>query len=56
MINRATDKIYETILELIDKNISNIKILINAGVLEKKSKLRLYLKKRKFSLHTNIPG
>ena len=29
MINRATDKIYETILELIDKNISNIKILID---------------------------
>ena len=47
IINRATDKIYEIIIELIDKNVSNIKILINAGVLEKKSKLRGLFEKKK---------
>ncbi|GIR26813.1 MAG: hypothetical protein CM15mP40_14210 [Alphaproteobacteria bacterium] len=30
LINRASDKIYNVILDLIDRNINNIKIIINA--------------------------
>ena len=40
IINRATDKIYEIIQDLIDRNIHNIKIIINAGILETKSKFK----------------
>ena len=47
IINRSTDKIYEIIKDLIDRNIDNIKIIINAGVLEKKSKLRSLFEKKK---------
>ena len=55
IINRATDKIYETIFELIEKNISDVKILLNSGTLEKKSKLRsLFEKKKKFNMHSYI--
>ena len=45
IIKRATDKIYATIKDLIDRNISNIKIIINSDVLETKSKLRSLFEK-----------
>ncbi len=45
IIKRATDKIYATIEDLIDRNISNIKIIINSDVLETKSKLRSLFEK-----------
>ena len=47
IVNRASDKIYEIIKDLIDRNINNIKIIINAGILEKKSKLRSLFEKNK---------
>ncbi len=47
IINRATDKIYEIIQDLIDRNIHNIKIIINAGILEKRSKIRSLFEKQK---------
>ena len=47
IINRATDKIYEIIQDLIDRNIHNIKIIINAGILETKSKIRSLFEKQK---------
>ena len=40
IINRCSDKIYEMIENIIEKNSSDIKIILNANVLEKKSKLR----------------
>ena len=40
VIKRATDKIVNLIIEILEKKIDDIKIIINAGVLEKKSKLR----------------
>ena len=46
IINRATDKIVEIIQELINRNIVNTKIIINADVLEKKSKLRSLFEKK----------
>jgi len=46
IINRATDKIIEIIQELINRNIVNTKIIINADILEKKSKLRSLFEKK----------
>ncbi len=47
IINRASDKIYEVVQNLIDRNINNIKIILNAGILETKSKLRSLFEKNK---------
>ncbi len=40
IINRCSDKIYEIIENIIEKKNSDIKVVLNANVLEKKSKLR----------------
>ena len=49
IINRCTEKIYELIENILEKNISDVKIILNANVLEKKSKLRnLFEKDKKF--------
>ena len=47
LIKRATDKIIHAINEISEKEIDNVKIIINAGVLEKKSKLRSLFEKSK---------
>ena len=47
IINRATDKIFQIIQDLISRNISNVKIIINSGVLETKSKIRSLFEKQK---------
>ena len=47
VINRSTDKIYEIITNLIERNIDSITIIINSSVLEKKSKLRKLFEKEK---------
>ena len=46
VIKRATDKIVNLIIEILEKKIDDIKIIINAGVLEKKSKLRNLCEKK----------
>ena len=40
IVNRVTDKFFVIIENLLDKNYDDIKIVINAGVLDKKSKMR----------------
>ena len=47
IINRASEKIFDTIQDLIARNINNIKIIINAGILETRSKLRSLFEKNK---------
>ncbi len=47
IIKRATDKICNTIEDLIDRNITNVKIIIDSGVLDTKSKLRSLFEKKK---------
>jgi DNA polymerase-3 subunit delta len=47
IINRASNKILNIIQELIDSKITDLKIIIKAGTLEKKSKLRDYFEKHK---------
>ena len=47
VINRSTDKIYEIIIDLMERNINDVTIIINASVLEKKSKLRKLFEKEK---------
>ena len=46
IINRASDKIFEIIQDLINRNLINIKIIINAGILETRSKLRSLFEKK----------
>ena len=47
IINRGTDKIYEIVINLIERNIDGITFIINANILEKKSKLRKLFEKGK---------
>jgi len=47
IINRASNKILEIIEELIESQITDLKIIIKVGVLEKKSKLRSFFEKNK---------
>ena len=47
VINRASDKIYTIIEELIERKIKSVKIIINSDILEKKSKLRALFEKKK---------
>jgi len=47
IINRATDKIVNIITDLLEEDISDISIIINSNILEKKSKLRSLFEKNK---------
>ena len=47
IINRASDKIYPIIQEIIERDIKSVKIIINSGLFEKKSKLRCLFEKDK---------
>jgi len=47
IINRTTDKIKEVIEEIIEKEITDIIIVLNSNTLEKKSKLRALFEKKK---------
>ena len=50
IINRATDKIKETVENLIEKNPEDIKIILNSKSLEKKSALRKIFEKEKSTI------
>ena len=45
LISRVSDKILQVIEELIEKNVVDIKIILRAGPLDKKSKLRSFFEK-----------
>ena len=47
IISRVTDKIKDVIEEIHNKNIEDITIILSAGILEKKSKLRNFFEKEK---------
>ena len=47
IINRCSDKIYELIENILEKDIFDTKIILNANILEKKSKLRNLFEKEK---------
>jgi len=47
IVNRATDKIRETIEDLMEKNPEDVKIILNSKNLEKKSNLRRFFEKEK---------
>jgi len=47
IISRVDDKIFPMIEEIMEKNLDDIKIILNAGLLEKKSKLRGLFEKNK---------
>ena len=47
LINRASEKIIKIIVEILEKNVPELYVLINTGTLEKKSKLRSIFEKDK---------
>ena len=47
IINRVTDKIKETVNELLEKNLTDVKLILNSKNLEKKSILRKFFEKEK---------
>ena len=47
IINRATDKIFKTIQNIIDKDPKDVSIILISGILEKKSKIRAFFEKDK---------
>jgi DNA polymerase III subunit delta len=47
LISRVTDKIREIIEEILEKEIDDITLILNAGLLDKKSKLRILFEKNK---------
>ena len=47
IINRCSEKIYDVIENIVERKISDTKIILNASVLEKKSKLRNMFEKRR---------
>ena len=47
IVNRATEKIKETIEDLVEKNLEDVKIILNSKSLEKKSTLRKIFEKEK---------
>ena len=47
IISRATDKINDIVVEILEKKIEDLIIILNAGILEKRSKLRSLFEKNK---------
>jgi DNA polymerase-3 subunit delta len=47
IINRATDKIFNIVEELIEKNVEDFILILNSSILEKKSKIRSLFEKSK---------
>lgn len=47
IINRCSDKLFDIIENILEKNTSDVKIILNANILEKKSKLRGLFEKNK---------
>ena len=45
IINRTSDKIFKLIKEIIDYKVTDIKIVLKSGPLDKKSKIRAYFEK-----------
>ena len=52
IINRATNKIFDIIKEIINTDIKDIKIIIKAGDLEKKAKIRNFFEKEENTIIT----
>ena len=54
IISRATEKLYDLIVDILDREISEIKIIIKSKNLEKKSKLRSIFEKEKKLICTPV--
>ena len=50
IISRTSDKILNTIEIILEKNIEDIKIIINSGILDKRSKIRTFFEKNKYTI------
>ena len=50
IISRTSDKILSIIEIILEKNIEDIKIIINSGILDKRSKIRTFFEKNKYTI------
>ena len=50
IISRTSDKILNIIKIILEKNIEDIKIIINSGILDKRSKIRTFFEKNKYTI------
>ena len=50
IISRTSDKILNIIEIILEKNIEDIKIIINSGILDKRSKIRTFFEKNKYTI------
>ena len=50
IISRTSDKILNIIEIILGKNIEDIKIIINSGILDKRSKIRTFFEKNKYTI------
>ena len=50
IISRTSDKILNIIKTILEKNIEDIKIIINSGILDKRSKIRTFFEKNKYTI------
>ena len=48
IVKRVTDKLIKIVDEILTKNIEDVRIIFNAGILEKKSKIRTLFEKNKY--------
>ena len=54
IVNRCSEKIYEVIENIFERNISDTKIILNAGILEKIKIKKFIRKKQRVNNHSNI--
>ena len=52
IINRASDKIKNILEEIIEKQIDDLTLIVKSGILDKKSKLRIFFEKEKNTVAT----
>ncbi len=52
IINRASDKIKNILEEIIEKQIDDLTLIVKSGILDKKSKLRIFFEKEKNTIAT----
>ena len=50
ILNEVSDKSLQFIEEILEKNLTDVKVILNAGILEKKSKIRSYFEKNKSAI------
>ena len=54
IIHRCSEKIYDIILDLDERNLTSVKIFLNCDLLDKKSKLRNFFENTKAYYYSSL--